>query len=63
MNILLKQRNFKSMIRVVKEDLSRFLGFRECNFLFYSDQKQELYTIQDTKNQEEDADEEFVLST
>ena len=62
MNVLMKQRNFKSMIRAVKEELADFLGFRECNFMYYSDIKGELYTIQDTKNQDEDADEEFVLS-
>jgi hypothetical protein len=30
--------------------------------MYYSDIKGELYSIQDTKNQDEDADEEFVLS-
>ena len=50
MNGLLKQRNFKSMIRSVKEELSGFLGFQQCNFLYYSDIKGELYTLQDSKN-------------
>jgi hypothetical protein len=45
MNVLLKQRNFKSMIRVTKEELSQFLGFQACNLLFYSDKVKELYTI------------------
>lgn len=60
LNVLCKQKTYKSMIRHMDQEMKRFFGFKECGILFYSRRKDMLFTISENQTDEDEEIEAIV---
>ncbi len=48
------------MLRTMRTEMAPFLGFKDCSIMFFSEEKNSLYTITENKNSD-DMEEEMNL--